>query len=109
MDGERRARVGRPVDELDEADLVDLYRLRRIVECDVVRSLADPDPARLAAATRTFAVSAPVPPRMRERIWKSNPFITDITVISAMTLMAMHTMDTVEMKEMNWLRRLARV
>ncbi|MEO7982316.1 MAG: GntR family transcriptional regulator [Sporichthyaceae bacterium] len=32
------------VRELDEADLVDLYRLRRMVECDVVRSLSDPDP-----------------------------------------------------------------
>ncbi len=35
------------VRQLSEADLVDLYRLRRIVECDVVRSLADPDPAGL--------------------------------------------------------------
>ena len=32
------------VRELDEADLVDLYRLRRTVECDVVRSLSDVDP-----------------------------------------------------------------
>jgi DNA-binding GntR family transcriptional regulator len=31
------------VRELDEADLVDLYRLRRTVECDVVRSLSDVD------------------------------------------------------------------
>jgi DNA-binding GntR family transcriptional regulator len=31
------------VRELDEADLVDLYRLRRAVECDVVRTLADAD------------------------------------------------------------------
>ncbi len=32
------------VRELDEADLVDLYRLRRTVECDVVRSLSAVDP-----------------------------------------------------------------
>ncbi len=32
------------VRELDEADLVDLYRLRRTVECDVVRSLSEVDP-----------------------------------------------------------------
>ncbi|MEP6816360.1 MAG: GntR family transcriptional regulator [Marmoricola sp.] len=32
------------VRELDEADLVDLYRLRRMVECAVVRSLSDVDP-----------------------------------------------------------------
>ncbi len=32
------------VRELDEADLVDLYRLRRTVECDVVRSLSHVDP-----------------------------------------------------------------
>jgi DNA-binding GntR family transcriptional regulator len=31
------------VRELDEADLVDLYRLRRAVECDVVRTLGDKD------------------------------------------------------------------
>ncbi len=35
------------VPELDETDLVDLYRLRRTIECDVVRSLSDLDPARL--------------------------------------------------------------
>jgi DNA-binding GntR family transcriptional regulator len=35
------------VPELDEADLVDLYRLRRTVECEVVRTLVDPAPARL--------------------------------------------------------------
>ena len=35
------------VRELDEADLVDLYRLRRTVECDVVRSLSDVDPGGL--------------------------------------------------------------
>ena len=35
------------VPELDEADLVDLYRLRRAIECDVVRSLHDLDPVRL--------------------------------------------------------------
>ncbi len=32
---------------LDEADLVDLYRLRRAIECDVVRSLVDLDPTSL--------------------------------------------------------------
>ncbi len=31
------------VRELDEADLVDLYRLRHIIECEVVRSLSDVD------------------------------------------------------------------
>jgi DNA-binding GntR family transcriptional regulator len=35
------------VPELDDSDLVDLYRLRRAVECDVVRSLHDLDPVRL--------------------------------------------------------------
>lgn len=35
------------VPELDEADLVDLYRLRRAIECDVVRSLHEVDPVRL--------------------------------------------------------------
>lgn len=35
------------VPELDEADLVDLYRLRRAIECDVVRSLHEVDAARL--------------------------------------------------------------
>lgn len=35
------------VAELDEADLVDLYRLRRTIECDVVRSLTHLDPTRL--------------------------------------------------------------
>ena len=35
------------VRELDEADLVDLYRLRRLVECNVVRGLAEPDPGLL--------------------------------------------------------------
>ena len=44
---------------LDEADLVDLYRLRRAVECAVVRSLPPLEPGALqplhddvAAATR---------------------------------------------------------
>ena len=32
------------VPELDEDDLVDIYRLRRTVECDVVRTLTDLDP-----------------------------------------------------------------
>lgn len=35
------------VPELDEGDLVDLYRLRRILECDVVRSLTELDTNRL--------------------------------------------------------------
>lgn len=35
------------VPELDEDDLVDLYRLRRTVECTVVRSLPTLDPVRL--------------------------------------------------------------
>lgn len=35
------------VRELDEADLVDLYRLRMTVECGVVRSLSDVDPDSL--------------------------------------------------------------
>jgi DNA-binding GntR family transcriptional regulator len=35
------------VPDLAEADVVDLYRLRRVLECDVVRSLEDLDPARL--------------------------------------------------------------
>jgi DNA-binding GntR family transcriptional regulator len=35
------------VHELDEDDLVDLYRLRCIIECDVVRSLAGLDAGRL--------------------------------------------------------------
>jgi len=37
------------VRELDEADLVDLYRLRHLIECNVVRGLAEPDPGRLRA------------------------------------------------------------
>lgn len=35
------------VPELDEGDLVDLYRLRRTIECDVVRSLSDVDAGHL--------------------------------------------------------------
>lgn len=35
------------VPELDEDDLVDLYRLRRTIECDVVRRLGVIDPVRL--------------------------------------------------------------
>lgn len=35
------------VPELDEDDLVDLYRLRRTIECDVVRRLGALDPVRL--------------------------------------------------------------
>ncbi|GAA1635769.1 GntR family transcriptional regulator [Kribbella alba] len=35
------------VPELTEVDVVDLYRLRRVLECDVVRSLVDSHPDRL--------------------------------------------------------------
>lgn len=35
------------VPDLTEADAVDLYRLRRVLECDVVRSLRGLDPTRL--------------------------------------------------------------
>lgn len=35
------------VPELDEDDLVDLYRLRRAIECEVLRSLPSVDPVRL--------------------------------------------------------------
>ncbi|SNS19107.1 transcriptional regulator, GntR family [Geodermatophilus pulveris] len=35
------------VPELDEEELVDLYRLRRTIECDVVRRLGRLDPVRL--------------------------------------------------------------
>jgi DNA-binding GntR family transcriptional regulator len=35
------------VPSLDEADVVDLYRLRRTIECDVVRSLVELDADRL--------------------------------------------------------------
>jgi DNA-binding GntR family transcriptional regulator len=35
------------VPELDEDDLVDLYRLRRTIECDVVRRLDGADPVRM--------------------------------------------------------------
>ncbi|MEV6285162.1 GntR family transcriptional regulator [Kribbella sp. NPDC051770] len=35
------------VPDLTEDDLLDLYRLRRVLECDVVRGLADLDPAQL--------------------------------------------------------------
>ena len=35
------------VSELDEADLIDLYRLRRTIECEVVRSLPPLEPDRL--------------------------------------------------------------
>lgn len=35
------------VPDLDEDDLVDLYRLRRTIECDVVRRLEGLDPVRL--------------------------------------------------------------
>ena len=40
------------VRQLDEADLIDLYRLRRTVECDVVRSLSAVDPDGLGTAAR---------------------------------------------------------
>lgn len=35
------------VPELDETELVDVYRVRRVVECDVVRTLGEVDPERL--------------------------------------------------------------
>lgn len=35
------------VRELDEADLIDLYRLRHTMECEVIRSLSTVDPAAL--------------------------------------------------------------
>jgi DNA-binding GntR family transcriptional regulator len=37
------------VRELDEADLIDLYRLRHTVECGALKSLVDLDPGRLRA------------------------------------------------------------
>jgi DNA-binding GntR family transcriptional regulator len=37
------------VPELSEADVVDLYQLRRAIECDAVRCLHDVDPERLHA------------------------------------------------------------
>ena len=48
-------------------------------------------------------------PRMRARTSFSNPFITDITVMSAAMPSAMPSIDTSEMKEMKCVRRLARV
>jgi hypothetical protein len=39
----------------------------------------------------------------------SNPFITDITVMSAAIPSAMPSIEMSEMKEMKWVRRLARV
>ncbi len=49
------------VRQLTEDDLVDLYRLRRIVECSVVRSIAHPDPEglrRLEAAVEAGETAA---------------------------------------------------
>ncbi len=46
---------------------------------------------------------------MRERISRSNPFMTDMTVTSAAIPSAIPSIDTSEMNEMKWLRRLARV
>jgi hypothetical protein len=48
-------------------------------------------------------------PRMRARISFSNPFITDITVISAAMPSEIPRMEMNEMKEMKLFRRLARV
>lgn len=45
------------VRELTEGDLVDLYRLRRAVECDVVRSLTDLDPTMLRPLRDDVAVA----------------------------------------------------
>jgi DNA-binding GntR family transcriptional regulator len=43
------------VPDLTEADLVDLYRLRRVLECDVVRSLVDLPADRLEALREDVA------------------------------------------------------
>ena len=48
-------------------------------------------------------------PRMRVRISRWNPFITDSTVISTVMPSATPSTETSEMNEMKWLRRLARV
>jgi DNA-binding GntR family transcriptional regulator len=45
------------VPELTEADLVDLYRLRRVLECDVVRSLDELAPDRLQPLRDDLAAS----------------------------------------------------
>lgn len=45
------------VTELDEDDLADLYRLRRVVECGVVRSLTATDPDTLAPLRRDVEVA----------------------------------------------------
>ena len=45
------------VPELDEADLVDIYRVRRTIECDVVRRLDSPDATRLRPITDDVAAS----------------------------------------------------
>ena len=66
------------------------------------RQLSTASPAPLTVACDTM-------PRMRVRSSCSNPFITEMTVISASTPSAMPSIDTAEMKEMKWLRRLARV
>lgn len=45
------------VPELDEDDLVDLYLLRRTIECDVVRSLDELDDVRLAPLEEDVAAA----------------------------------------------------
>lgn len=45
------------IPELDEDDLVDLYLLRRTIECDVVRSLDDLDDVRLAPLEEDVAAA----------------------------------------------------
>jgi DNA-binding GntR family transcriptional regulator len=45
------------VRELDEPDLVDLYRLRHTIECGALRSLVDVDPARLQSMRDDVEVS----------------------------------------------------
>lgn len=44
-----RLNYGVVVRELDEADLVDVYRMRRLVECGTLRSLPALDPGELAS------------------------------------------------------------
>ena len=46
------------VPQLEEADLVDVYRVRRTVECDVVRHLGPDDAGRLAALRDDVAAAA---------------------------------------------------
>jgi len=45
------------VRQMDEADLRDLYRLRRMIECGVIRSLVDVAPGELGALHTDLAVA----------------------------------------------------